>query len=68
MKDTLALELEKQRTLHFNAPGFRSQEVVIAPDIDPIKSKRKPLIDEEVSILSYIIFYGELHPHVLMIV
>lgn len=39
---------ESKRTLFFNAPGFRNQEVEVAPDIEPMKSKRKPLIDQEV--------------------
>ncbi len=40
--------MDRKRTVHFNAPGFKSQEVEIAPDIDPIHSKRKHLIAEEV--------------------
>ena len=38
-----------KRSLFFNAPGFKNQEIEVAPEIDPIKSKRKPMIDEEVS-------------------
>ena len=33
--------------LYFNAPGFKSQAIDIAPKIDPVPSKRKPLIDVE---------------------
>jgi hypothetical protein len=35
-------------TLYFNAPGFRSDSVDIAPAIDSLKTKRKPLIEKEV--------------------
>lgn len=40
----------KQRELkvHFNAPGFKSQEIDIAPAIDASPSKRKPVIENEV--------------------
>lgn len=44
---------ESKRTLFFNAPGFRNQEVEVAPDIEPMKSKRKPLIDQEVCHLRF---------------
>jgi hypothetical protein len=37
----------EKRSLFFNAPGFRSQEVEIAPDINPKPSKRQPLISQE---------------------
>lgn len=36
-------------TLYFNAPGFRSDSVDIAPAIGELKTKRKPLIEKEVS-------------------
>ena len=39
---------EAKRTLFFNAPGFRKQEIEVAPEIEPNQSKRKPLIDQEV--------------------
>lgn len=39
---------ESKRTLFFNAPGFKNQEIEVAPEIEPNKSKRKPLIDQEV--------------------
>lgn len=44
------MEAEK-RSLYFNAPGFRSQEIEIAPEIDPKSSKRQPLISKEDSSL-----------------
>jgi len=40
------METEK-RALYFNAPGLRSQEIEIAPDINPKASKRQPLISQE---------------------
>jgi hypothetical protein len=38
-----------KRTLYFNAPGFKNQEIEVAPEVDSsvTKSKRKPLIDQE---------------------
>jgi hypothetical protein len=42
------MDTTNKRSLFFNAPGFKNQEIEVAPEIDPIKSKRKPLIDEEV--------------------
>jgi hypothetical protein len=46
---TTILQMEEKRRLHFTSPGFRSQEIIIAPALDDSKSKRKPLIDGEVS-------------------
>jgi hypothetical protein len=40
--------MEQKRTLHFTSPGLRSQEIVIAPDLDDSTSKRRPLIESEV--------------------
>lgn len=41
--------MEAHRTLHFTSPGLRSQEIVIAPDLNDFTSKRRPLIESEVS-------------------
>jgi len=43
--------MEEKRRLHFTSPGFRSQEIVIAPALDDSKSKRRPLIEGEDKIL-----------------
>jgi hypothetical protein len=40
--------MEQKRTLHFTSPGLRSQEIIIAPDLDDSTSKRRPLIESEV--------------------
>lgn len=40
--------MDNKRTLFFNAPGLKSQSIEVAPEIDPLLSKRKPLIDDEV--------------------
>lgn len=40
--------MEQKRTLHFTSPGFRSQEIIIAPELDDTISKRRPLIEDEV--------------------
>lgn len=44
--------MEEKRTLYFTSPGFKSQDIVIAPDLDDSKSKRKPLIDNEDQLLN----------------
>jgi hypothetical protein len=41
-------KMEAKRTLYFTSPGFRSQDIIIAPDLDDSTSKRKPLIETEV--------------------
>lgn len=42
------IAMEQKRTLHFTSPGFRSQEIVIAPELDESTSKRRPWIEDEV--------------------
>ncbi len=51
-------------TLYFNAPGFKSDSVEIAPTIDPLKTKRKPLIDKEVRVH----FIGGIFSHTLYLI
>lgn len=43
--------MEEKRTLYFTSQGFRSQEIVIAPELDDSKSKRLPLIQNEDKLL-----------------
>lgn len=40
-----------ESALYFNAPGLKSQTIEVAPVIEPVKSKRKPLIEKEVTTL-----------------
>lgn len=44
--------METKRVLHFTSPGFKTQDIVIAPDLDDSKSKRKPLIENEDKLLN----------------
>lgn len=41
------MEAEPRRKLYFTSQGFRSQEIVVAPELDDSQSKRKPLIAQE---------------------
>jgi hypothetical protein len=43
--------MEEKRRLHFTSPGFRSQEIIIAPELDDSVSKRRPLIEDEDKVL-----------------
>ena len=53
--------MEQKRTLHFTSPGFRSQEIIIAPDLDESTSKRRPWIEDEVCFIQLIVYNMEMN-------